>query len=541
MFLYLLLRIATSAELWTETSVSSVLRAFELAESEIEAGLPRGLHRLEPFPSLADEYRFLDSASSLFWSGWKLGSTLASPQLATAANNRLSMGLLRYFMLSQRPEAGLAFFAPFAAQEKEVKELLVRCLLADDKEPQAVRLLHDVIVAEPTASWIPALLRFQASILMDRMELNIAETLLHRAIQTAPMELDGWVQLARLQLAREEHVEAMITLNAFPYVVEQESAEENSQTASLTLWQPRADLTLIDLSAIEPGSRKDSPLEVLRAQALHGSARAAYQILVRMFQVLGWDGLLAIRASAFVMEEEYVQTRAGTSDTMETDVVENGANNSDSKDSEERSEIPAPSSGDGIRAPSCSAATKKDVGTKKRICERWLDSIFMILYEDLRLHSIYKAELDSALSSGKKYDRTPREWLLIGRLSLRLGFSDDARYAFERCCHTGFSRTAWLGLLDLWCKNPTDTTLSHALEACRKLVADSMNRFEKPLHVGTIGYALRTLVRRHGLKRVCSTLESLQDRNRPVTKAPEDHLPILLDRIADQGCIGANF
>ncbi len=42
--------------------------------------------------------------------------------------------------------------------------------------------------------------------------------------------------------------------------------------------------------------------------------------------------------------------------------------------------------------------------TDKRLCERWLDNLFMVLYEDLRIYTIWRAELAHYESQSIAYE-----------------------------------------------------------------------------------------------------------------------------------------
>lgn len=56
----------------------------------------------------------------------------------------------------------------------------------------------------------------------------------------------------------------------------------------------------------------------------------------------------------------------------------------------------------------------------KRLCERWLDNLFMVLYEDLRVYTYWRAEVNHYKTQKLAYRRTGTEWELLGDLALRL-------------------------------------------------------------------------------------------------------------------------
>jgi hypothetical protein len=56
----------------------------------------------------------------------------------------------------------------------------------------------------------------------------------------------------------------------------------------------------------------------------------------------------------------------------------------------------------------------------KRLCERWLDNLFMVLYEDLRVYTFWRTEAAHYRAQKTAYRKTGTEWELLGDLALRL-------------------------------------------------------------------------------------------------------------------------
>lgn len=102
------------------------------------------------------------------------------------------------------------------------------------------------------------------------------------------------------------------------------------------------------------------------------SSSKAYYLLMNIVSDIGWNGLLELRSKVFVMEREYVQN------TSEL--------NHDFK--------------------------------YKRLCERWLDDLFLDLYEDLKI------TVNSQERGGIEYSGL--EWELLGLTLLRTWHFSDA-------------------------------------------------------------------------------------------------------------------
>jgi len=154
----------------------------------------------------------------------------------------------------------------------------------------------------------------------------------------------------------------------------------------------------------------DPTLLKLPAASLKGTFAKAYKILTEITNQIGWDTLLKCRSSVFVMEEEYreekknssVATLRGNSPRQSEDrSSRNGADDSDEKsatngDSEEGGDKPEDSviekpensvpadpkgSDDADSDNEKQPAEKYTHFQNKRLCERWLDNLFMVLYE----------------------------------------------------------------------------------------------------------------------------------------------------------------
>jgi hypothetical protein len=158
------------------------------------------------------------------------------------------------------------------------------------------------------------------------------------------------------------------------------------------------------------GDPIDTTLLKLPASSLKGTFAKAYKILTEITAQIGWDTLLKCRSSVFVMEEEYREEKKhnnasvtaihGESPRQSTEDVEqsNGTHTPEEKketngDAEEENK----NEGDEIEKPATSVAPEEkdeessDSDKKpaekythfqnKRLCERWLDNLFMVLYE----------------------------------------------------------------------------------------------------------------------------------------------------------------
>lgn len=380
------------------------------------------LRQLELFREAEGEAKFLEACTELFWDGWKLGTPLSTPQQATSTNNRLSLAILQFYLAIQRPQVALDFFNQFLPKDGRIADLMAKCHFALDRQSEALKLLHDRILAEPRMS--SAMLRTQAEFLLEWKDWKMAGALIKESIKLSPMELEGWLLLARLHLAKEEYQEALSVLNSFPYLIPTSSPPFNPSLVSAGIWIPRRDPSLIDLSIME---QQAPPQNSLTAN-LRGTPKLAYALLSAICQRIGWDALLEHRTAVFVMEEEYVLSRSASKsgnsfNEMEAIRKQHAIMDPHQLDRQAvlHGKTPiGPADQEDVSVSQMEQSQNVEQ-QKKKLCERWLDSLFTLLYEDLKAYGIYRAELESSKAEGMPYQRTPRDWLGLAELCLRLG------------------------------------------------------------------------------------------------------------------------
>lgn len=162
----------------------------------------------------------------------------------------------------------------------------------------------------------------------------------------------------------------------------------------------------------------------LPAATLKGTFLKAYKLLTEITAKVGWDALLKYRSSVFVMEEEYRNEKSEQQEKEKTasttalrgtspappstrnssingddDAEHAGDNNSVSGEDEKLPEpvtdgaptIEKPeqtvdaeevkAGPEDFQTPKENTAKKYTHFQNKRLCERWLDNLFMLLYE----------------------------------------------------------------------------------------------------------------------------------------------------------------
>jgi len=73
----------------------------------------------------------------------------------------------------------------------------------------------------------------------------------------------------------------------------------------------------------------------------------------------------------------------------------------------------------------------------------------MVLYEDLRVYTIWRTEMAQYRQQQLLYKKSAEEWEILGELAERLHHFDEAVEAYESCLSIRFSPKAMKGALKL--------------------------------------------------------------------------------------------
>ncbi|KAJ3143095.1 hypothetical protein HK100_011394 [Physocladia obscura] len=134
----------------------------------------------------------------------------------------------------------------------------------------------------------------------------------------------------------------------------------------------------------------------------------------------------------------------------------------------------------------------------KRLCEKWLDNLFMVLYNDLRLYTALKQEMTQYLPGSKTplaLRKTGAEWEVYGDLAGRLLHPEDAKTAYRFCLEQKFSIKSWLKIL--------------AMEAEEGNTREALIAVNKVVYPSPIAQAIFKLIGRHGYQKVHNVLIAL--------------------------------
>ncbi|KAG0216425.1 hypothetical protein BGX31_000608, partial [Mortierella sp. GBA43] len=138
----------------------------------------------------------------------------------------------------------------------------------------------------------------------------------------------------------------------------------------------------------------------------------------------------------------------------------------------------APIKGSHIEKPGIAAASDDEDNdddevelsfsfSNKRLCDRWLDNLFMVLYEDLRQYTIWRAEVQHFRNVQAPYRKSGTDWEIYGDLAVRLHHREEAKDAYQRCADQKFSAKALGRLLEIYAEEgQLHKTMEVAIKLC---------------------------------------------------------------------------
>jgi hypothetical protein len=475
-------------DLWLETYLCAVLRAYSYADDGSGESIKKivGVRRFNPIPNTDAEHRFMEAAERLFFNGWQLGSD-PEIQVPNLVSNHLTTGLLKYIKTTGRYASGINLFEKLRARDPEISSLLARVYLYADEEVKAVQLLHEAISDLPMDY---ALLDCQAEFLDKKGAPELALEVAKRAVVAAPSEFSTWARLASVYVSMEQWDKALLTLNSCPMFTYQDK-DAPRLPDPLRMYLPTMPESVCDeiddrdpaeLEHIHPTLRK------LHAGNFKGTFLKAYMLLTEITTKIGWDQLLRIRSQVFVMEEEYKtekqtlaqpipsrnsSTTALRSPSPDSAAQLNGDTDVDgSEDGDDEAKTNGKSSSPAESKPTPVVKTghlsphhsprvrpkrqesddpSSPTATRlqhKRLCERWLDNLFMVLYEDLRVYTIWRTEVAQCRQQGVQYRKSAEEFEILGELAERLHHPDEAVEAYQNCLMQRFSPKSLRGVVN---------------------------------------------------------------------------------------------
>ncbi|KAK7047857.1 bud site selection protein [Paramarasmius palmivorus] len=178
----------------------------------------------------------------------------------------------------------------------------------------------------------------------------------------------------------------------------------------------------------------------------------------------------------------------------------------------------------GLEKPALAAAEEEDITaddashkqqpapeafsfSNKRLCERWLDNLFMVLYEDLRVWTIFRAEVAHFKTQHVAYRKTGLEWEILGDLGLRLHHKEEAKEAYQRCLDTPrYSHKPWAKLMETYAE---EGDIQRCIQTAIRVAAYQWADYTEMTYPTQIARAFFKLGKIHGHAKITYTLISM--------------------------------
>ncbi|CAL9737381.1 protein Bch1p [Monosporozyma servazzii] len=445
--------------IWAETFISGVVRSMMLMKDNYEDGeLQNLVETLIVNPMASGEIdSTTDTFINLFPMVYEHGDLLGAPSNVinvSRTNNYLVETLIELVSMTHSVEKARAMLEELIKTYPEAIIILIRILLANDYEIDGMELLHDQVmeiekyndVNNINSAMGPIfpqdyrseLLCVQVNFLIDiKRDFKLAQNLAQTAVNCAPSEFQPWYLLSKSYIKLNDIENALLSLNACPM----QSIKEKYLLKRVVPFQSDSSLHLpLPMDAVLEGVTSLNPQDIqqehknadpvltnLAASGLKATFPYAYQLLTEIVQKTGWENLLKIRSKLFVMEDEYQNS---------TDEVykAGGVNESNV----------------AIKSDMGSIDTSSSYLRAKRLCERWLDNLFMLLYEDLKTYTLWQGEQVYFEAQNSTYNKLTFEWELYGLCAKRLGHLPEAAQAWQRGLSQRFASLSAKKLLEYY-------------------------------------------------------------------------------------------
>ncbi|CCE63959.1 hypothetical protein TPHA_0G01220 [Tetrapisispora phaffii CBS 4417] len=431
--------------LWIETFMSGMVRSVILMKDNAEEGESQNLVEtlvLNPFTS-GEINTTADNFIELFPFVYEKGPLLGAPVYVTnvtRSNNYLVETLIEIVKLTHSLDQCRTMLEKVIQTYPEAVVVLIRILFACEMEIDAIQLLNEQLQKQEETTDVnfyqleykADMLAAQAEFLLDvKHDYEFAKEVANAVVSCSPSEFKPWYLLAKSYVKVKDIENALLTLNSCPMSPLKEKyglkrVVPIQSDANLHLPLP-VDVVLDEVSSLNPQDIQrehksaDPVLVRLAASNLKSTFQLVYKLLTEIVKITDWESLLKYRSNIFVMEEEY-QTSAENTDT-ENSNAENGVENG--LDAGTDSSVKVMLSTTDLN-PSQNSSLRS-----KRLCERWLDNLFMLLYDDLKTYTLFQSEQQYFEAQNADYNKLTIEWELFGLCARRLGHYSEAARAFQ--------------------------------------------------------------------------------------------------------------
>ena len=384
--------------------------------------------------------------------------------------------------------------------------------------------------------------------LLARGDLEKADHFARESLKAFPNDFSNWRRLIQIKIARGHIEKALAILNNAPVTSLHGEGDFYKCLPKPVL------ISLPGTGGLSSPDSHPSVLEKLKAPGLKGNFREAYGLLVEIYKVIGWDELLHYRSKVFVMERELLGNDSVASDLQRvslhnsidilTDDPKAPLNSAESySDSPAQLKSPLHEPVHFLSLPDTNFLSE----TGKKLCERWLDNLILILFEDLRIFSLFTEELKRKETNlNSSVNRSLKEWLLVGKLSMRLGHMEESKLAYQKClfsnntCYDQLKmiNSALTDLIQIYCR---EGKIQLSILCTLRLLNSQTSLYSYLLHPTRTSFDLCGLIERVGLKRIESEFRTVTTGEEQQESEGKKKLEAFIGFVKDAKVHGYNY
>ncbi|KAG0668257.1 hypothetical protein C6P45_004863 [Maudiozyma exigua] len=491
--------------IWAETFVSGVVRSMMLMKDNYEDGEVQNLvETLIVDPMTSGEIDAVaDAFIDLFPMVYEKGELLGSPCdviNTSRTNNYLAETLIEIVKLTHSVDECREMLEGLIKKYPEAVILLARVFLECDMEIDAIQLICEQLqkieeyensnfsgndleyaVSPFQLDYKSELLCVQAEYLINvKRDYVLAQNVAQSAVSCTPSEFKPWFLLTRAYIRLNDVENALYSLNACPMAVSKEKYSLKRVVPfptkmSLHLPLP-VDVVLDGVTSLNPQDIQmehktaDATLVNLASTNLKSTYLLCYKLLTEIAAITGWDDLLKFRAQIFIMENDYQRvaseetayssTNANTAASINNVPVEDSNQTGTSESvvtdtavqQQQQGQESIQNNSSHMNSSHTITSNASSIIRSKRLCERWLDNLIMLLYEDFKVYTVWQAEHMQHEAQNEDYRKLTFEWELFGLCARRLGHYPEAAKAFQIALSQRFSAQSARKLLE-YCIN----------------------------------------------------------------------------------------
>ena len=334
---------------WDSVFISAVLRSFNPEKFPFTR-----FHR-----ELSTKAQLKDFLNAVANFSTKKDLEFENDELLAFRGNRVLHYVNDYLIRKRRLSFAMDFFTELTKSDKRCAAFIADIFSCMSRYPDSVRLIAPILQKNPHIS---VLIYQEAESLMKAEKYELALKLAKVVIQLCPDSFDAWYLLAEIFFYSKHFNEALIAINTCPFYTKFPHNDGIMKAKSSQITKPKAsdlcnshshymfepswevytptqfneEVAKLSSNFLEENDRIIDAMKNLPAFQFNPHEMKIYKLLVKIEREIGWEALLKIRSTLFIMETENY-TKPGQRDLDSSKIEDYKISESD--DLQEKSEI----------------------------------------------------------------------------------------------------------------------------------------------------------------------------------------------------------